>query len=123
MSRKRLILELGTGNDLYGEDYTKASIRALQDALHHSSLTLFKSLDIDPESMYVEVTVGVQFPEKVDIKRVAEQMPYGEVHVNCVQGGMNLPAPDNRSNTVVATVAVAAFLDLTEDRFTLTYPT
>ena len=38
---KRLILEMGMGNDLYGEDYTKAGCRAVQDALHHSSLSLF----------------------------------------------------------------------------------
>ena len=43
---KRLILEMGTGNDLYGEDYTKAANRAVQDALHHSSLVLFRSLDL-----------------------------------------------------------------------------
>ena len=34
MPLKRIILEMGTGNDLYGEDYTKAAIRAVQDALH-----------------------------------------------------------------------------------------
>lgn len=37
MSLQRIILEMGTGNDLYGEDYTKAAVRAVQDALHHSS--------------------------------------------------------------------------------------
>lgn len=35
---KRIILEMGSGNDLYGEDYTKAACRAVQDALHHSIL-------------------------------------------------------------------------------------
>ena len=25
MSEKRIILEMGTGNDLYGQDYTKAA--------------------------------------------------------------------------------------------------
>ena len=119
MSRKRLILELGTGNDLYGENYTKASIRAVQDALHHSSLTLFKSLDIDPNSMLVEVTVGVQSPENVDTKLVSEQIPYGRVQVTVVLGGMNVPAPDNQTTTVVATAAVAAFLELPEERFVL----
>ena len=44
---KRIILEMGTGNDLYGEDYTKAACRAVDDALHHSSLTLFRSLGFD----------------------------------------------------------------------------
>jgi hypothetical protein len=31
MSEKRIILEMGTGNDLYGQDYTKAARRAAQD--------------------------------------------------------------------------------------------
>ena len=57
---KRLILEMGTGNDLYGENYTKAANRAVQDALHHSSLVLFRSLDLPHEKMQVNVTIGVQ---------------------------------------------------------------
>ena len=34
MAAKRVILELGAGNDLHGGDYTKAALRAVQDALH-----------------------------------------------------------------------------------------
>ena len=30
---KRIILEMGMGNDLYGEDYTKAACRAVEDAI------------------------------------------------------------------------------------------
>ena len=30
MPVKRIILEMGTGNDLYGEDYTKAAKRAVR---------------------------------------------------------------------------------------------
>ena len=44
MPAKRVILELGTGNDLHGGDYTKAALRAVQDALHHSSLAMIRSL-------------------------------------------------------------------------------
>ena len=58
----RLILELGAGNDLYGEDYTKAACRAVQDALHHSSLTLFRTLNLAHGDMQVNVTIGVQRP-------------------------------------------------------------
>ena len=43
MPAKRVILELGTGNDLHGGDYTKAALRAVQDALHHSSLAMWSS--------------------------------------------------------------------------------
>ncbi len=53
---QRLILEIGTGNDLYGGNYTKAACRAVQDAIHHSSLILFRSLDISHEKMQVNVT-------------------------------------------------------------------
>ncbi|MBS0552044.1 MAG: Lin0512 family protein, partial [Proteobacteria bacterium] len=31
MTEKRIILEMGAGNDLYGGDYTKAACRAVQD--------------------------------------------------------------------------------------------
>jgi hypothetical protein len=47
MTLKRVILEMGAGNDLHGGDYTKAAVRAVQDALHHSSLTFIRSLGID----------------------------------------------------------------------------
>ena len=62
MSEKRIILEMGTGNDLYGRDYTKAARRAVQDALHHSSITLFSKLGIDHSEMRVSVTIGASPP-------------------------------------------------------------
>ena len=30
--KKRVILELGAGNDLHGRDYTTAALRAVEDA-------------------------------------------------------------------------------------------
>ena len=36
MALKRMVLEIGMGNDLHGGDYTKAAIRAAQDAIHHT---------------------------------------------------------------------------------------
>lgn len=116
-SMKRIILEMGTGNDLYGEDYTKAGVRAVQDALHHSSLILFRSLGIDRESMQVEVTIGVKHPEKVDTKTIATQIPYGEVLVNVVDGGMNIVDEENGTVSVIATAAVAARLSLADEPF------
>ena len=44
MAKKRIILEMGAGNDLHGRDYTKAAMRAVDDALHHSSLTFIRTL-------------------------------------------------------------------------------
>src|SRR5215471_15805389 len=75
MAARRVILEMGTGNDLHGGDYTKAAVRAVQDAIHHSSLSLIRTLGLDPHVMAVEVTIGVQRPEKVDAAAVANALP------------------------------------------------
>lgn len=112
MALQRIILEMGTGNDLYGEDYTKAANRAVQDALHHSSISLFPSLDIDSASMQVNVTVGVQQPDKVDTDAVAASLPRGKATVKAVKGGLNLLDEVTGRTTVVATVGIEAWLDI-----------
>lgn len=116
MPLKRIILEMGTGNDLYGEDYTKAATRAVQDALHHSSITLFRTMGIDRESMQVTVTIGVQNPDNVDKDVIASQIPFGTVTVNCVKGGLNI-TQDSDLVTVIATAAVDARIDIAEGRY------
>ncbi len=109
---KRIILEMGTGNDLYGEDYTKAAIRAVHDALHHSSITLFKSLNIDSSTMQVLVTIGVQKPEQVDVERVAQELPRGNAVVTAVKGGLNVVDEENDTVTVIATAGIDARIPL-----------
>ena len=111
---KRIILEMGTGNDLYGEDYTKAACRAVDDALHHSSLTLFRSLGINHADMDVLVTIAVQQPEKVNIAVVAAKLPRGTPNVQVVRGGLDVVDDVNDTRSVIATAAVEAYLDIDE---------
>ncbi|NVO55903.1 Lin0512 family protein [Rhodobacteraceae bacterium B1Z28] len=110
MSEKRIILEMGTGNDLYGQDYTKAARRAVQDALHHSSITLFSKLGIDHTEMRVQVTIGVQHPENVDCDLVAADLPRGRAEVCAVKGGLDVVDDDAGTRHIVATAAIEAFL-------------
>ncbi|MES0825519.1 Lin0512 family protein [Ruegeria sp. SCP11] len=110
MTEKRIILEMGTGNDLYGQDYTKAARRAVQDALHHSSITLFSMLGIDHAEMQVRVTIGVQDPERVDCDVVAADLPRGRAQVRAVKGGLDIEDADSGIKHVVATAAIEAFL-------------
>lgn len=119
MTERRIILEMGTGNDLYGEDYTKAACRAVQDALHHSSIVLFKSLGLDHREMRVQVTIGVQRPERVDTDVVAAELPRGRAEVNVVHGGLDVYDPDNTTTHVIATAAIAAFLPLKDGAWRL----
>ena len=67
MTLHRVILEMGAGNDLHGGDYTKAAIRAVEDALHHSSLSFIRTLGIDKDTLRVDVTIGVQQPKNLSI--------------------------------------------------------
>ncbi|WP_158774219.1 Lin0512 family protein [Cobetia sp. L2A1] len=119
MPEQRIILEMGTGNDLYGEDYTKAACRAVQDALHHSSIVLFQSLGIDHKEMRVDVTIGVQQPDAVDIDVVTRELPRGRAEVTVVHGGLNVHDEDNERTHVVATAAIAAMLDIEHDAWSL----
>jgi uncharacterized protein (TIGR02058 family) len=112
MAKKRVILELGSGNDLHGSDYTKAALRAVQDALHHSSLAFIRSLKVDKSKLEVEVTIGVQQPQKVDLERVKASLPVGQVTVKAVKGGLDIADPENNDPAVIASAAIAVRIDV-----------
>lgn len=112
MALKRIILELGAGNDLHGGDYTKAALRAVQDALHHSSLAFIRSLGLNSKEMQVEVTIGVQRPEKVDIAAVKASLPHGLVTVKAIKGGLDVPEGEGHDLAVIASAAIAVRFNL-----------
>lgn len=112
MAIKRVILELGTGNDLHGGNYTKAGLRAVQDCLHHSSLSFLRALNIPPADMLVEVTIGVQRPDLVDAAAIKASLPYGQVTVKTVKGGLDVPDEQAGDFAVIASAAIAVRLDL-----------
>ena len=106
MTNKRIIAELGAGAALHGGDYTKAAVRAVHDAIHHSSMSFIRSLGLDAEAMQVDVTVGVQQPDKVDAEAVKAVLPHGKVTVKIVHGGLDVPDPEADDLTVIASAAV-----------------
>ena len=116
---KRIILEMGMGNDLYGEDYTKAACRAVEDAIRHSSLILFRSLGFDHADMQVKVTIGVQQPAQVDTAVVEQKLPRGKAEVTAVKGGLNVVDAENKTCSVVATAAVEAYLNINPNDWVL----
>ena len=112
MTAKRVILEMGAGNDLHGGDYTKAAIRTVQDALHHSSLSFIRTLALDSRMMQVDVTIGVQQPDKVDAGAVKAVLPHGQVAVKVVKGGLDIAEENSSDVAVIASAAVAVRLEL-----------
>jgi uncharacterized protein (TIGR02058 family) len=112
MPLKRVILEMGMGNDLHGGDYTKAAIRAVEDAIHHSSLAMVRNLKVDRKTVHVDVTIGVQRPDRVDTGAVKAVLPMGQVTVKAVEGGLDIPDEETGDIAVIASAAVAVRLDL-----------
>jgi uncharacterized protein (TIGR02058 family) len=112
MALKRVILELGSGNDLHGADYTKAAVRAVEDALHHSSLNVVRTLGLDRNTAQVEVTIGVQKPEQVDTEAVKHALPIGQVTVKAVKGGLDVPGEGGHDLIAIAAAAIAVRFDL-----------
>jgi len=120
MAKTRMIHEFGMGTslrrrdytDLYGLDYTKAAKRAIQDALHHSSIVMFKSLGIDHTDMRVQVTIGVQKPDQLDIAALIAELPRGRADVTGVLGGLDVHDAENDQTHVIATAAIEAFVPI-----------
>jgi uncharacterized protein (TIGR02058 family) len=111
MAKTRVILELGSGNDLHGADSTKAALRAVQDALHHSSLSFVRTLKVDKTKLDVEVTIGVQRPEQVDLDKIKTSLPLGNVTVKAVKGGLDVADPEANDRAVIASAAIAVRIE------------
>lgn len=111
MTKRRIIVEMGAGNDLHGGDYTKAAVRACDDALHHSSMSFIRALNIDKSKLIVEVTVGVQKPEEVDTEAVRARFPVGQVTVVAEKGGLDVYDDSVGDVAVIASAAVIVSLE------------
>lgn len=111
MAKKRLLTEFGMGSSLRRQDYTEAAKRALKDALWHNSINLAELFDQEKSKMMIDVEVGVQQPEKLDVEELKSVFPYGEISISPVKGGLDVPRPDGNP-TVIANVAISVSLDL-----------
>jgi uncharacterized protein (TIGR02058 family) len=118
MQDQRFIIEMGMGNDLYGQDMTKAALRAIEDAMRHSSIPMFEALDIPHDRMRVQVTVGLPRPEEADLDALRAKLPRGRAEVRAVKGGLLVENPDTGNITIIATAAVEAFLPPQRPRLT-----
>ena len=106
MALTRYLTEMGMGVDVHGRDYTKAACRAVSDALRHSSLNFFKALGKSHEDMRITVKVAVSEPEKLDVKRIASEVPYGSVTVDPCKGGLDIDSEAGLDPIVVANAGI-----------------
>lgn len=118
--RKRFIVEFGMGTDLHGQDVTKASCRAVQDAISRSCLCGLQEILALPDlnDMMVEVKIAAPHPEQVDQEIVLSEIPFGQKNIPVIEGGLAVPTlfdesqGDVNADTVVAVAAITVWVDV-----------
>ncbi len=105
MPKHRVLTEFGMGTSLRRQDYTQAARRALQDALWHNSINMAELFGFEKQAMLIDVEIGVQQPDQVDINVLTDIFPYGQVNITVGHGGLDIPRPDGNP-TVIANVAI-----------------
>ena len=116
MPMRRMVMELGMGTDIRGEDYTKASVRAVENALRQNSLNVADAFGVSREDMHVEINLGVQKPDAVDTLAVQAVLPYGVPTVNVSLGGMDIEKDNSDGCTILANAALVVYLDLPDQK-------
>lgn len=112
MAKKRILVEFGQGTSLRRQDYTEAARRALRDALWRNSISAAELFDFPKDAMLIDVEIGVQAPEEVDISSLERELPYGRPHIIVRHGGLDVAKPDGRGRTIIANCAVSVSFDM-----------
>ena len=75
-------------------------------------MSFIRSLKIDKTKLDVEVTIGVQWPELVDIQKVEKLAADRPHHREGREGGLDVPDPENNDPAVIASAAIAVRIDV-----------
>jgi uncharacterized protein (TIGR02058 family) len=103
---------MGMGTSLRRQDYTEAAVRAVKDALWHNSINLAELFGRDKSDMLIDLEIGVQQPDRVDVSALASVFPYGQVAVSVVKGGLDVPRADGGLPTVIANAAISVSFEV-----------
>lgn len=102
-------IEIGMGCDLHGQNITKASVRAVQNAIHHNSMPGLRSVLPGGSLDSMKVRVRLALPcdhELLDLEQVRAVLPYGQVTIEVMNGGMLttsgivLPDKDDKNDLI-----------------------
>jgi uncharacterized protein (TIGR02058 family) len=91
--RQVVLIEMGMGVDLQGQDATKASVRAVRDAVDRIYLPGLRPF-MTGGARRIEILVRLAVPEaagKPDPAAVKAVLPHGEVTIDVTSGGMLTP--------------------------------
>ena len=112
MAKTRVVHQFGMGTSIRSRDYTEACARAIRDALWHNSLNVAEAFGFPREAMLIDVEIGVQKPELVDIQALLGIFPYGQPNITLSKGGLDIDKPDASGTSVIANAAIIVSFDM-----------
>ncbi|WP_319783508.1 Lin0512 family protein [Oceanisphaera sp. IT1-181] len=112
MAKTRLVHQFGMGTSIRSLDYTEACARAIRDALWHNSLNVADAFGFPRDAMLIDVELGVQQPEQVDIQALLGIFPYGKPQITVTKGGLDIDKPDGSGTCVIANAAIIVSFDM-----------
>ncbi len=87
-----MFIETGMGIDVHGQDITRASIRAIQNAIHFNSMPGIRSVLPGNSLDNMRVNVKLAIPtdkDNLDVDAVKATLPFGQITVEVMDGGMS----------------------------------
>ena len=112
MAKTRMALEMGMGSSLRSGDYTRAAVRAVEDALWRNSISFAEAFGFEKSDMLIDISIGVQKPDLVDLAAVKAVLPYGNGDVEILEGGLDIEKPDGGGVTILANAAIVVSFDM-----------
>ena len=110
---QRMLTEFGMGTSLRRGDYPEAAVRGLRQALWSNSIHAAEVMGFAKADMQLRVQGAVQTPDAVDVARLEEVFPYGQVAIEVVKGGLDVPRPEGDGPpNVMANVAISVCFDM-----------
>jgi uncharacterized protein (TIGR02058 family) len=110
--RQVLVIEMGMGVDLQGQDATKAAVRAVRDAIGRIYLPGVRAF-MTGGAKTMAILVRLAVPEgagKPDAAAVKEVLPHGEVTIEVMPGGMLTPSGLGDAKICIVNAAVEVAL-------------
>ena len=120
MEKTRLMIEIGTGVELHGQDPTKAAAKAVRDAVSRVcfGMGLHETFKLGGHrDSIVSILVGVPRHEQVNKDEVLKMIPYGEREIRVVEGGLiakghyDPGSGDKSDDIIIANAAVTVFVN------------
>lgn len=86
-----MFIQTGMGTDVHGQDITKATVRAIKNAIHTNSMPGIRTVLPEQSLENMKINVKLALPcdhDKLDHEEVRNAIPYGDVQIEVMDGGM-----------------------------------